>query len=543
MPTNDDKKIDHEVPVQPEEIIQSIDNYGSEGFEINLHHQAETFTGVSARKGLLNTQGSISPKVSQGFDYLNDPSRVVRPLLRRNGHLEEVSWEEALQKITERISAVSPDENAFYAGARLTCEEIYMIQKLARAGAHTNNVNCFHYMGRGIGYGHNASHSASLSAIDSANNIFIIGSTLHEDHPLVGQLIAKRRSKGGALVQLVTTAPIFSNNKNADHRFTITSYYWFLRAVNYFILTGAMLDEDRLRKKIENFDTYKGAVMEQDFDALFAKAGICCIDRLAAFAKSFCSQADALLICSEKELSSNSCLEIANLTLLATAGATDVSLLPRRYLALKEKNNAQGVIEMGGCHKVAPGFRPYDAPGVVEQLGQIWKVKNLPHEILSPYKLLDQGLLKNIFIFGEDPVGCAIDKSRVYQWLGKIEFVVVQDYFITDTAARADLVLPASLPFEIGGTYINTHGVRQSIGVQTESAPSKNSLQQLSSLLNKLGANATDNQHQIMEEANQLMPDTQQQHPPVLHLTHRDNMNRMFDFGCDILHKRIEEAG
>jgi predicted molibdopterin-dependent oxidoreductase YjgC len=543
MPTNDAKKIDYEVPAQPEEIIQSIDNFSSEGFEINLHHQAETFTGVSARKGMLNKYGLLSPKVSQGFDYLNDPGRVVRPLMRRNSHLEEVSWDEALQKITERISAVSPDENAFYAGARLTCEEIYMIQKLARAGAHTNNVNCFHYMGRGIGYGHNASHSAPLSSIDLTQHIFIIGSTLHEDHPLVGQLIAKRRSKGGASVQLVTTAPIFSNDKIADHLFTITSYYWFLRAVNYFILSGAMLDEDRLRQKIENYDSYKAAVLEQDFDVLFAKAGICYIDRLAAFAKFFCSQPDALLICSEKELSSNSCLEIANLTLLASAGATDNTMLPRCYLALKEKNNAQGVIEMGGCHKVAPGFKPYDAPGVAEQLGQIWDVKNLPHQILSPYKLLDQGLLKNIFIFGEDPVGCAIDKSYVHQWLGKIEFLVVQDYFITDTAARADLVLPASLPFETGGTYINTHRVRQSIGVQLESAPSKNSLQQLATLLEKLGVNATDSHHQIMQEANQLMPHTQQQPPLMLHITQRDNMNRMFQFGCDILHKRAEEAG
>ncbi len=543
MGTNDDRKNDPEVLAQTEEIIQSIDNYGSEGFEINLHHQAETFTAASARKGVLNKHGLISPKVSQGFDYLNDRSRIVRPLLRRNGKLEEVPWEEAFRIITERIRAVRPDENAFYAGARLTCEEIYMVQKLTRAGARTNNVNCFHYMGRGIGYGHNASQSAPLSAIDFTKNILIIGSSLHEDHPLVGQLIAKRRSEGDASVQLVTSALVFSNSKIADNITTITSYYWFLRAVNYFILSGNMLNEERLRHKIENFDAYKAAVMEQDFDELFAKAGICCIDRLAAFAKSFCSQPDALLICSEKELSSNCCLEIANLALLATAGASDNLLQPRRYLALKEKNNAQGVIEMGGCHKVAPGFRPYDYPGVVEQLEQLWKVENLPREILSPYKLLDQGLLKNIFIFGEDPVGCAIDKSRVDHWLDQVEFLMVQDYFITETAARANLVLPASLPFEMGGTFINTHRERQTIEVQKASAPIKNSLQQLATLLHKLGVNATDNHHQIMEEANQLMPDPEQQPPPMLHFTQRDNMNRMFDFGCDVLHKRIELVG
>lgn len=296
-----------------------------------------------------------------------------------------------------------------------------------------------------------------------------------------------------------------------------------------------------MSQKIKNYDEYKAAVMEHDFDELFTKSGICCIDQLAAFAKSFCRQPEVLLICSEKELSSNSCLEITNLTLLTNAGAADDSLQPRRYLALKEKNNAQGVIEMGGCHKVAPGFRPYDAPGVVENLEQLWKVKNLSREILSPYKLLDKGLLKNIFIFGEDPVGCAIDKSRVDLWLDQVEFLMVQDYFITETAARADLVLPASLPFEIGGTYINTHKVRQTIEVQKESTLIKNSLQQLSTLLHKLGVDAADNHHQIMEEANQLMPRAAQM-PPNLQFTRRDNMNRMFDFGCDILNKRIEEV-
>jgi predicted molibdopterin-dependent oxidoreductase YjgC len=542
MMTNDDRKSDPEAPEQPEEIIQSIDNYGSEGFEINLHHKAGNFTGASARRGLLNTHGLISPKAARGFESLNDRSRLVRPLLRRHGELEEISWEEALRIITERISAVDPDENAFYAGARLGCEEIYMVQKLARAGARTNNVNCFHYMGRGIGYGHNASHCAPLSAIDTASRIFILGNTLHKDHPLIDQLIAERRSKKNLSVQLLTTAPDFLHSKIADHVITITSYYWFLRAANYFLLSGNMLNEEKLRQEIENYDEYKVAVMAYDFDELFAKSGICCIDQLAAFAKSFCSQPEALLICSEKELSSNSCLEISNLTMLATAGTADDSLQPRRYLALKEKNNAQGVIEMGGCHKVAPGFQPYDAPGVVEKLEQIWKVKNMPRNILSPYKLLDKGLLKNIFIFGEDPVGCAIDKPRVDHWLDKVEFLAVQDYFVTDTAARADLVLPASLPFEIGGTYINTHRVRQTIEVQQASVPIKNSLQQLAALLHKLGVDANDNHHQIMEEANQLMPDPQQQMLPNLQFTRHDNMNRMFDFGCDILHKRIEEA-
>jgi formate dehydrogenase major subunit len=118
---------------------------------------------------------------------------------------------------------------------------------------------------------------------------------------------------------------------------------------------------------------------------------------------------------------------------------------------------------------------------------------------------------------------------------------MVQDYFITETAARADLVLPASLPFEIGGTYINTHKVRQTIEVQKESTLIKNSLQQLSTLLHKLGVDAADNHHQIMEEANQLMPRAAQM-PPNLQFTRRDNMNRMFDFGCDILNKRIEEV-
>jgi len=93
---------------------------------------------------------------------MNEPGRILRPMRKVDGEFHEISFDEAFRMINERITTSTPDENAFFAGARLTNEELYLIQKLARAGAKTNNIGSFHYLGRGEGYRGNSENQCSL---------------------------------------------------------------------------------------------------------------------------------------------------------------------------------------------------------------------------------------------------------------------------------------------------------------------------------------------------------------------------------------------
>jgi predicted molibdopterin-dependent oxidoreductase YjgC len=287
------------------------------------------------------------------------------------------------------------------------------------------------------------------------------------------------------------------------------------------------------------FEAYKSKLLAEDFDDLFEKSGVCCIDELAEFAKNFNNEMNGVLVFSEKEVSSNVSLELFNMAIVTgKLGKTAQGII-----ALKEKNNSQGIIDMGACHKVAPGFQPYDDPRVIQKLKMKWSVDDIPTNINSPYKLLKEHKLKNVFIFGEDPVGCAINKPEVEEWFNKLDFMMVQDYFLTETARKADLILPASLPFEIGGSFTNTQKYLQKFDAEKESAIEEISPQQLIRLMEKLGVNGFANMEEALWEVFTLLP------PPAdpekrkyqLHATAHDNYNRMFNHGCDIVNKRFDE--
>jgi formate dehydrogenase major subunit len=212
-------------------------------------------------------------------------------------------------------------------------------------------------------------------------------------------------------------------------------------------------------------------------------------------------------------------------------------------IGLKEKNNSQGVIDMGGCHKVAPGFRFYEQPEVVESLRKKWGVNDLPTDIKSPYKLLKDHQLKNIFIFGEDPVGCAINRSMVDDWFKNIEFMVVQDYFMTETAQRSDLILPASLPFETGGSFTTTQRRLQKFDKQIESAMEFTSMQQLITLMKNFGLNGISDHEDALNEFFSLLPPPGDDEKQIFHFqfTEHDNFNLTFNHGCDIVNKCFDD--
>lgn len=535
--------ITENVPFKPGPVrfdtIETIDNMGPEGFEINLHHKAGFFMRASGRAGEVNKYGNISRQAKFGYKYLNDPSRIMTPLLKVNGKFEPISFNEAFDLINKKIKSVEPDHNAFFSGARLTNEEIYMVEKLARAGVKTNNVNCFQYIGRGIGYGMNAIYSVPFEQIKDASRIYIFGTTLNMDYPLVNHMIFSARHRYNIPVELLTNLGQSEMEHKVDRIHHVKSYYHFIKAVNYYLLSGGHENEIFISGRTEGFGEYKKALLKEDFDELFEKAGMTCIEELVQFAKGFNDERNALLIFPEKEISANTSYELHNLAMITgKLGKTAQGLL-----AIKEKNNTQGIIDMGGCHKVAPGFQFCEDPKVIEKLRQCWGVSDLPTTIKSPYKLLIEHDLKNIFIFGEDPVGCAIDKTEIEDWLISTEFMVVQDYFLTETAKKADLVLPASLPFEIGGSFTTTQRKLQKFDKQIESAIEMTSPQQLIALMKGFGLNGINDQEDALNEFFSLLPAPVDRDKMIFHvnITTKDNYNRLFNHGCDIVNKRFDE--
>ncbi|MBZ0242489.1 MAG: molybdopterin-dependent oxidoreductase, partial [Bacteroidales bacterium] len=286
----------------PLETIETIDMFGSEGYEVSLMHHRGQFYKAESRIGEINKEGYINRRILFGYKLFNNPNRITKPWLKTKEGFKEISFEEAYELIYNKFKAVEPDENAFFGGARLTNEELYMIQKLARAGFKTNNISSFHYLGRGDGYFHNSNENASYCDIRGASKIFVAGGNLHHDHPVINHLIFNTKFKECIEVVHLTHLRNSSFGKKADQRIEIDNYFHFIQAVNRYLIANKLQNELFINDRTEGFETYKKALLVADYAEMLQAAGTD-EETVAAFANDYNKDMNALLIFQEKALS------------------------------------------------------------------------------------------------------------------------------------------------------------------------------------------------------------------------------------------------
>lgn len=531
--------ITENVPFKPGPVettrLQTVDVYGSEGFDINLRYRNGFFYGAESTVSENNTQPFISPQAKFGYKYLNASDRLKAPMMKTSDGWEEISFKEAFNRIRDKCSRVKPKQNAVFAGARLTNEEMYLLQKWARAALQTNNVASFHYLGRGDGYADISRYNVPFKQINQAQKIVVFGTDLSDDHPVVAYMVNEARKKG-AVVEYVTNQQTGPMRKKADKVYEIGSLYYFAKSLNHYILTSGMENGLYIRDEVEDFEEYKQSLLGQDFDELYTKAAPCCMDHFADFARSYNETQNTVLIFSEKQVSANTALELRNLAMITgKLGKTASGLV-----ALKEKNNSQGLFDMGIGADKAVGHVSIHDKNVVEKLKEIWGVNHVPNNSSDMLEQLQNGTIKNLFVFGEDPVGCAVDRQYAEKLIQGADFMVVQDVFMSETAKQADLVLPASTHLETEGSFTNTQKHIRSFDRQLEAASGKNTVQQLVDILEGFGINGIQSEKEALDEAFSLLADYSPE-PLRMIVTASDNSNRMFLHGCDVIHKRIED--
>ncbi len=523
-------------PVKTTEA-ETICNYCGVGCAITLHQKNGFTMGVTGNEGLVNTDGNLCKYPKFGYTILNDNGRITRPILKVNGQFKAITYEDAYQLIREKVKSVAADENAFFGGARLSNEELYLIHKLARAAAGTNNVGSFHYLGRGEGYRANCELNVPLHEIADASKIYLLGTEINQDHAVAGFMVQHAHHRKKTPVILVTAKEKNSMSHKVDRELKVKSYYHFVKALNHYLLSNGLENALFLRDRVEGYEEYKSGLLKEDFNELVLKSGLSSED-IAAFAVEYNNEMNAILIFSEKEISGNTCKEIFNLArITGKLGKTANGLI-----ALKEKNNSQGVFDMGVSPHYGIGGQELNDLSYRERLKAKWNKEDLPEaETKCLHAQLQDGKIQNLFIFGEDPLGCAMERPEMEKILNTASFKMVQDYFMTDTAKTADLVLPSSFPAEIGGTFTNSQKVIQEFDQLNSSRTEKNSLQQLSGILKTFEINSPDNPKDILMEVITLLPEHKEHVKLLMQPTREDNSKRHFDYGCDALVKRFEE--
>jgi len=532
--------ISENVPFKPGpvrmESISTIDPFTSEGFEINLLHKGGFVMRAEGIPCDLNPEGNIGSHAKFGYHFINQPNRITKPLLKKNGKFEPVSVEEAIQVMSNKVKGVRPDENAFFAGGRLSNEELYMAQKVARAGAKTNNIHSFLYLGRGKGYQTITRHNVPLTEIREAKRIYLVGDHLNLLNPLVNHLIFNKRSKDGIPVELITTGHGSALAHKVDAVHQVNSYHSYFRAINRYILGANMQNQVYLDSVCNGFEAYKEALENEDYTTLLAAAGGCGTACLESLAGHYVNDHESIIIFSLQEVSAAAAVEIRNTALLAGKPGKKGA----GFIALREKNNAQGVVDMGVMPGLLPGGVDLSDETHRKKVMEVWGSGEIPDEAHCLPAQLNDGLLQNIFIFGEDPVGTALDPEKVKGWLKQAAFRVVCDYTLTETAAMADLVLPATMPFEMEGHFTNTQNYLRKFNKAKDPAAGVTLTALLDGLLESLGASVTGIPEEIFSETLRLLPDLREQ-KPQFEWHKGDTLPLQFRHGCDSVMMQVEK--
>ncbi|KJF16595.1 formate dehydrogenase subunit alpha [Acidithrix ferrooxidans] len=451
-----------------------------------------------------------------GWDYINSKERLTTPLIRDGEGFRETSWDEAISYIARRMREIKGEAGAdalgFISSSKCTNEESYLMQKLARAVVGTNNIdNCSRYcqspatMGlwRTVGIG---GDSGSVTDIEAAGLVIIIGSNTAESHPVIATRIKRsHKLKGQRLIvadlrrhEMAERADIFLHPKPG------TDLVW-LSGVTRYIYENNLADQEFLTSKVENLENYIASLEPFDLETTSNITGIS-KETLIEVANEIVS-AKGVVICwamgvTQHNGGSDTSTAISNLLLITgNYGKPGCGSYP-----LRGHNNVQGASDFGSMPAMMPGYEKLSDPVVVAKWERQWGV-DLPKTAgLDNHEMVDaihSGSLKALYLIGEDMGLVDANINHVQSAFEKLELFVVQDIFFSKTAQFADVILPASPSLEKEGTFTNTERRIQRLYQALEPlGESRPDWKIITSIGNALGANwSYGSPEEIMDEA------------------------------------------
>ncbi|MBI4180921.1 MAG: formate dehydrogenase subunit alpha [Chloroflexi bacterium] len=450
-------------------------------------------------------------------EFVHNPERLTAPLVKREGKFVETTWDEALAIVASKLAGYQKEEVAVISSAKNTNEDNYVAQKFSRAVLGTNNIDhCARLchapsvaglaMALGSGAMTNPSHD-----IGDAACILAIGSNTTSTHPVIGLELKRATSKGGKLI--VANPREIGMVRLADlwlrqHPGTDVV---LLMGMMRVIVDEGLLDSAFIEQRCENFDAFKESLKNFDLDSAAEITGVPG-EQIAAAARMYATNKPATIIygmgLTQSSHGTDNVLAIANLALLTgNIGKPSTGVNP-----LRGQNNVQGSCDMGALPNVYPGYQSVADPAIRQKFETNWGVSLDPSPGLTLTEIFGaahKGQIKAIYIIGENSVLSDPDANHVRESLEKLEFLVVQDIFLTETAQLADVVLPATSFAEKDGTFCNTERrvqrVRQAIEPVGSSRPDWLITCQIAQ---KMGAKGFDFEHpsQIMDEIACLTP-------------------------------------
>jgi formate dehydrogenase alpha subunit len=414
-------------------------------------------------------EGDLCLKGLYGFKHVASPARLVTPLMKRDGKFVSVSWDAALDAIAKKVAAIKqesgPDALAVFSSARATNEENYIAQKFARAVLGTNSVDhCARLCHAPTTTGLNMTLGTGAMTIsipelgEISDLIFIIGSNTAECHPLIAKHVLKAKERGAKLIVADPRMTEMANKAHLWLRVPLGHDIPLLNAMLHVIIKENLHKDDFIREHANGFDAVARAVEDYSPESVARMTGMSAADIVAAGRAYATAKAAATLYAmgvTQFSCGTGNVVSIANLAVITgQIGRPGAGVCP-----LRGQSNVQGAGDLGALPNLLPGGALVTSGPDRARFEETWKVALPPRAGLQVTEIpnaIDAGKVRAIIIFGENPMMSDPHTEHFANALDKLDLLVVVDLFMSETARRADIVLPAAGWGEKEGTFTNT---------------------------------------------------------------------------------------
>lgn len=447
------------------EKVRAVCPYCSVGCNINLHVMGNNVTDVSSHKENPVNRGHLCARGKFGWDYLKSEQRLTRPLVKSGGVFVAVSWEEAFGIIADRVSEAvkryGPEALMGLCSPGASNEEGYLFQKIIRL-LGSNNIDSLrrHFYSPGwLGLHESFGSAAMTNSIEEVAHtevLLIIEANPLESHPVLGYRIREAQSRGAEIVVAATSPEELAGFANQLLIIRPDGILAFLTAMARVIIEENLYNVKFIEKRTEGFASFQEKLTGYSLPLLADKAGVDLeLIRIAARTYALADRAAIMSSASSgHQYGDKLALALANLALLCgNLGRESVGL----YLPPCD-NNLQGITDMGVLPHLLAGYQSMEEKTVRDRFSREWgfAIKDKPG--ITAAEALAAGSkspIEVLFVLGENILDGSDHRQFANDFLTGIDFLVVQDIFMTETASLADVVLPAAAFAEQVGTYTN----------------------------------------------------------------------------------------
>lgn len=480
------------------EQAEVICPYCGVGCALTLQIRAGQLVGVVPANGPAN-RNLLCVKGRFGLDFVQHPERLTKPLLRKDGVLVEVSWEEAISYTARRLQELkekySPAALAGISSTKCSNEENYLFQKFMRTALGTNNVDnsarlCHSSTISGLSdsFGSGAATN-TIAELIGVEVFLIVGTNTTENHPVIGFKVLEAQQKGAKIIVADPRKTELAQKADIFLQLLPGTDVALLNGMLHVICEEGLVDWSFIEERTEGFEEMCNLVKEYTPDYVEKITGVPAAAVISAARLYAGSDKAAILYAmgiTQHTSGTDNVRSIANLAMTTgNVGRVNTGVYP-----LRGQNNVQGACDMGTLPVYYPGYQKVASPEARAKFADSWGVE-LPSEPgISVMGMMDaarEGSLKGMYIMGENPMLSSPDLNAVEESLRNLELLIVQDIFLTETAQLAHVVFPGASLVEKEGTYANTERrvqlVHQALAPMGESRPDWQIICQLSTAL------------------------------------------------------------